>query len=118
MLTLDPESVDKVMESEETIANDLWRGLRPLLLSGDNRRHAAWVVVDTLEKYGWRGNRDSPLLMADCDGELFDELCFVDELCQHETCRQPATWRGFLELKGVIPVCNQCVVEIDDPVLL
>lgn len=122
MFTLDPELVDEVMaakgQCEETLANDLWDGLRPLLLPGDNRMKAAGVVISMLAKYG-QTDHHSLLLMADYTGELPEEPDPIDfELCQYETCRQPATWRGFLELEGVIPVCNHCVVETDDPVLI
>ncbi len=117
---LDPKSVDEVMgvECEETIANDLWERLRPLLLAGDNRMHAAGIVISMMAKYGQDDYHHSQLLMADYTGELGEESTRTFELCQYETCRQPATWRGFLELEGVIPVCNQCVVEIEDPVLI
>ena len=116
---LDPELVDEVMGAteQETLANDLWDDLRPLLLAGENRMQAARVVIDTLAKHGLE-YRDSPLLVADYTGELGEESTRTFELCQYETCRQPATWSGFLELEGVIPVCNQCVVEVEDPVLL
>lgn len=116
---LDTESVDEVMatKGEETIANDLWNDLRPLLLAGENRMQAARVVIDTFVQHGIE-YQDSPLLVADYTGELPDDTSHILEMCQYETCRQPATWRGFLECEGVIPVCSQCVVEVDDPVLL
>lgn len=79
---------------------------------------AAGIVISMLAKYG-QTDYHSLLLMADYTGELPKEPNLIDcELCQYETCRQPATWRGFLELEGVIPVCNHCVVEIEDPVLI
>lgn len=119
---LDPESVDEVMDAygqtSRTLANDLWNLLRPFLLSGNNRQEGAGAVVRTLQKYGHHVQKDSPLLVADYTGELPKETSHDFELCQYETCRQPATWRGFLECHGVIPVCNQCVVEIEDPVLI
>lgn len=118
---LDPESVDEVMDAngqcEETLANDLWERLRPLLLSGDTRMAAARIIVSIMAKYG-QTDHHSLLLMADYTGELGEESTRTFEVCQYETCQQPATWRGFLELEGVIPVCNHCVVEVDDPVLI
>lgn len=79
---------------------------------------AAGIVISMLAKYG-QTDHHSLLLMADYTGELSEEPNLIDfELCQYETCRQPATWSGFLECHGVILVCNQCVVETDDPVLL
>lgn len=120
-ILLDPKSVDQMMTAkgkfEETIANDLWDALRPFLLSGNNRSDVAGIVIRTLEKHGW-DKQGSPLLIADYTGELPDESSHVFELCQYETCRQPATWSGFLECEGVIPVCNQCVVDVEDPVLI
>lgn len=119
---LDPESVDKVMEAKgqtsRTFVNDLWKILRPVLMPGNNRQEGAGAVVRTLQKYGHQVQDNSPLLVADYTGELPKETSLDFELCQYETCRQPATWRGFLELEGLIPVCNQCVVETEDPVMI
>lgn len=118
---LDPELVDNVMDADgqckETLANDLWERLRPLLLSGDTQMAAAGIIVSMMAKYG-ETDHHSLLLMADYTGELGEESTRTSELCQYETCQQPATWRGFLECHGVIPVCNQCVVDIEDPVLI
>ena len=120
---LDPESVDEVMaangQAEESIANDLWERLRPLLMPGDSRMKAAGVVISMAAKYG-QDDHHSLLLMADYTGELPDEPNLMNfELCDYETCRQPATWHGYVLRYGkTIPVCNHCVVEVDNPVLI
>lgn len=93
----------------------IWEGIRPLL-TGENRREAAQVLFVELKLNNVSGSQTvAKLLWADA-GELFNRP--YKDAC--DSCGEQAVWQGFdNEYDGSSRLtCNNCVVEIEEPVLI